>query len=89
MSMKMLRPDSKGRIVLGTALTKGISGFSVHQENNGTITLKPFVEIPADEKWLYDNKSALSKVKIGLEQAKTEKLIDKGNFSQFANDEIP
>ena len=88
MPLRMLRPDSKGRVVLGTALTKGISGFSVHQEHNVTITLKPFVEIPVYEKWLYNNKSALSKVRIGLEQARNEELIDKGNFSQFVDDEI-
>lgn len=87
MTVKMLRPDSKGRITLGE-WAKDISGFSVHQERNGTIILEPFVEIPAHEKWLYDNKNALKKVKIGLKQAGNSKLIDKGSFSQFADDEI-
>ena len=87
MAIKMLRPDSKGRITLGE-WTKGISGFSVHQERNGNIILEPFVEIPVQEKWLYDNKNALKKVKTGLEQARNSKLIDKGSFSQFADDEV-
>jgi hypothetical protein len=87
MAIKMLRPDSKGRITLGE-WTKGISGFSVHQERNGNIILEPFVEIPVHEKWLYDNKNAFKKVKTGLEQARNSKLIDKGSFSQFADDEI-
>lgn len=87
MAIKMLRPDSKGRITLGE-WTKGISGFSVHQERNGNIILEPFVEIPVQEKWLYDNNNALKKVKTGLEQARNSKLIDKGSFSQFADDEI-
>jgi hypothetical protein len=87
MAIKMLRPDSKGRITLGE-WTKGISVFSVHQERNGNIILEPFVEIPVHEKWLYDNKHALKKVKTGLEQARNSKLIDKGSFSQFADDEI-
>lgn len=87
MLMKMLRPDSKGRINLGV-LTKGISGFSVHQEKNGKIILEPFVEIPANEEWLFNNISALKKVKEGIKQAKNGLLIDKGSFSQFSEDEI-
>lgn len=87
MAMKMLRPDSKGRISLGV-LTKGVSGFSVHRERDGKIILIPFIEIPAKESWLFENKSALGKVRKGLEQAKKGKLVDKGNFSQFADDEI-
>ena len=87
MFTKMLRPDSKGRISLGV-LTKGISGFSMHQEQNGRIVLEPFVEIPANETWLFENTSALSKVRKGLEQAKHGALVDKGGFSQFTEDEI-
>ena len=87
MHAKMLRPDSKGRISLG-ALTKGISGFAMHQEKNGSIILEPFVEMPAKEKWLFENKVALNKVRKGLEQAKVGELIDKGSFSHFSNDEI-
>jgi hypothetical protein len=67
--MKMLRPDAKGRISLGT-LAKGNSSFSMHQERDGKIILEPFVEIPANEKWLFDNTSALTKVRKGLEQVK-------------------
>ncbi len=87
MSLKMLRPDSKGRISLGT-LTKGVSGFAVRQERGGIIILEPFVEMPASEKWLFDNKSALSRVKKGLEQASIGEIVDKGSFAQFSDDEI-
>jgi hypothetical protein len=87
MSAKMLRPDSKGRITLGS-ITKGISGYAMHQESNGTVILKPFVEIPIKEKWLFENTSALHKVRTGLTQAKNKELIDKGSFSQFSDDEI-
>ena len=85
MTAKMLRPDAKGRISLGV-LTHGISGFSVHKERNGKIVLEPFVEIPANETWLFKNKPALNQVKEGLEQVKNKKLIDRGSFSQFADD---
>lgn len=87
MTTKMLRPDTKGRITLGS-IAKGISGYSVHQEPNGTVILKPFVEIPIKEKWLFENTSALQKVRTGLTQAKNKELIDKGSFSQFSDDEI-
>jgi hypothetical protein len=86
MQTKMLRPDSKGRISLGS-LTKGISGFSVHQERNGKIILEPFIEIPAQEKWLFDNKIALNLVKKGLQQAQKGMLVDKGTFSEFTDDD--
>lgn len=56
MTAKMLRPDSKGRITLGS-IAKGISGYAVHQDPNGTVVLKPFVEIPVKEKWLFENTS--------------------------------
>lgn len=87
MKAKQLRPDSKGRISLGR-LAKGVSSYAIHQKENGTIILEPFVEIPAKEKWLFDNKSALKQVKTGLEQAKIGKLVKRGSFAQYADDEI-
>ncbi|OGV27606.1 MAG: hypothetical protein A3F18_07450 [Legionellales bacterium RIFCSPHIGHO2_12_FULL_37_14] len=87
MALRMVRPDAKGRVTLGS-LTKGISGFSVRQEPNGTVILKPFVEMPINEKWLFKNMVALERVRKGLEQAKNKKLIDRGSFAQFSDDEI-
>ncbi len=87
MVLKMVRPDSKGRVTLG-AIAKGISSFSIRQERNGTIVLQPFVEIPAREKWLFGNTSASQKVQTGLDQAKNRELVDKGSFSKFADNEI-
>ena len=69
-------------------IAKGISSFSMHQEPNGTVILKPFVEIPVKEKWLFENSSALQKVRTGLGQGKNKELVDKGSFSQFSDDEI-
>ncbi len=82
---KRLAPDSKGRITLGKLAT-GVSSYSVNKQKNGCILLEPFVEIPAQEKWLFENKIALSKVKKGLEQANDE-LIDNGDFSQYIDDQ--
>lgn len=87
MKSKALRPDSKGRISLGR-LAKGVSSYAVYQEKNGTIVLEPFVEIPAKEKWLFDNKVALKQVKNGLEQAQAGKLVKRESFAKYADDEI-
>lgn len=63
MLKKMVRPDSKGRITLGR-LAQGVSGFSVIKDENNRLILEPYAEIPAREKWLFDNnKSDLEKVK--------------------------
>ncbi|MEE9306619.1 MAG: hypothetical protein V3V57_03700 [Spirochaetia bacterium] len=77
-----LQLDSKNRITL----TKLLSYESVHSVRasvleNGDILLKPMVEIPASERWLYENKEALASVKRGLEQKET---VDLGSFAQYA-----
>jgi hypothetical protein len=82
---KRVKPDAKGRIALGS-LTKGISSFSVNKKRNGSIVLEPFVEIPAQEKWLFENKQALNKVKKGLTQVNGD-LLDKGDFTQYIDDD--
>ncbi len=53
-----LRPDAKGRITLG-ALASGISSFRATVDTSGRIILDPFAEIPAREKWLFENKDAM------------------------------
>ena len=78
-----VRPDSKGRITLG-AYAKGVSSFRIHRENDGRLVLEPYTEIPAREAWLYENKSALAKVRKGLNDAATGKVTRRGDFSKFA-----
>ena len=68
-----LRPDSKGRITLGK-LAEGVSSYRARRQKDGRIVLEPFVEIPADERWLYENKEALDSVKAGLTDAKAGRV---------------
>jgi len=68
-----LRPDSKGRITLGK-LAEGVSSYRARRQKDGRIILEPFVEIPADERWLYQNQEALGSVKAGLEDAKAGRV---------------
>lgn len=70
---KMLRPDSKGRITL----TK-----------DHKIILKPYTEILGREKWLFMHKTALEKIDQGLKDAASGRLVDKGSFSKFQEDDI-
>lgn len=83
--LKKVKPDAKGRILLGR-LTEGVSSFNVI-EDHGRIILEPNVEIPAKEKWLWDNKTALKKVKTGLQQSAVGKVKSRGSFAKFVDDE--
>jgi hypothetical protein len=83
-TLKMLRPDAKGRITLGL-LAQGISGFAVSVTKEHNILLTPYTEIPRHEKWLLENETALKQVKQGLKEAAAGKLVKKGPFSQFVD----
>ncbi len=85
--MKMVRPDAKGRITLGR-LADGVSGFALTETKDHKIILEPYTEIPAREKWLFDNKTALKKIEQGLKDAAAGRLSGKGGFAQFIDDEI-
>ena len=81
---KKLRPDAKGRIVLG-ALAKGVAGFLVTVTHDHKIILEPYSEIPSYETWLFENKTALTQVKKGLQDAKEKRLVKRGSFSKFTD----
>lgn len=82
-----LRPDSKGRITLG-ALARGVSSFQATVDSKGRVVLEPFAEIPAREKWLFENKAALSAVREGLGQSAQGRTRARGSFARFASDHI-
>jgi hypothetical protein len=78
--VKIVRPDSKGRVTLGN-LAKRISSYKITQDKNQRIILEPFVEIPIQEKWLFDNQLALEKVKKGIEDSGHGRVKSRGKFS--------
>jgi hypothetical protein len=84
--LKTVRPDAKGRITLGH-LAHGVSSYSVTQDRHNRIILEPRVEIPANEKWLFDNKAAMKQVKQGLEDSAAGRVKNKGSFSKYKDDE--
>jgi hypothetical protein len=87
MRQKIVRPDAKGRITLGR-LTQGVSGYSVTETKDHKLILEPYAEIPAHEKWLFANKTALLKVKRGLKEAAEDKLTYKGSFAKYLDEDV-
>lgn len=80
---KIVRPDAKGRITLGR-IAEGISSYIVSVDNHNRIILEPQIEIPASEKWLFENAAALKKVKQGLKESAAGKVKSKGSFSKYS-----
>jgi hypothetical protein len=78
-----LRPDSKGRITLGK-LAEGVSSYRARREADGKIVLEPFIEIPAEERWLWENKEALASVRRGLADSKAGRTVYLGSFAKYA-----
>jgi hypothetical protein len=69
------RPDDRGRITLGSTLTKDVSRYDVFvDETTGEVLLKPFREVPAQEAWFYKNEIAQKLVAEGIVAAKDSKL---------------
>ena len=78
-----VRPDAKGRVTL-SKLAEGVSSFNVSKDKDGRLLLEPMVEIPAKEKWLFENKEALSSVHRGLLDAKHGRVQSLGSFAKYA-----
>ncbi len=84
-ALKKVRPDAKGRIFLG-ALAKGVSSYTIIKDQ-GRIILEPNIEIPAKEKWLWENKTALRQVTKGLKDSAASRVKSRGSFAKFVDDE--
>ncbi|MGD9108542.1 MAG: hypothetical protein PVI75_05165 [Gammaproteobacteria bacterium] len=50
------------------------------------IVLKPYLEIPLCERWLFDNKKAMERLKRGLKHAADGRVTEKGSFVKFIDD---
>ena len=57
-----LRPDSKGRISLGK-IANNISSYKMTVKENGQLLLEPYVEIPLSDKWVFEDKDLIDKLK--------------------------
>ena len=63
----VLRPDAKGRLNLGD-IAKNVSSYQVTVEENGRVILEPYAEIPLSDKWIFENKELLEKIKQQIAQ---------------------
>ncbi len=79
-----VKPDSKGRITLGK-LAQGVSSFAVHVDGEGRVLLEPYAEIPARERWLFENKTARDRVLRGLADAAAGRVRPLGSFARHAD----
>lgn len=83
---KTLRPDSKGRVTLGK-LAENASSFQAYRDKDGRIILEPQMEVPAAEAWLWKNAAALKSVKQGLKDSEEGKLVDRGSFASYVDED--
>jgi len=86
LTIKTVRPDSKGRITLGKR-TKEFSGYTLKEATDGTILLEPLVELPAREAWLFKNKEALASVEKGLKESGEGKAKSLGSFAKYLDED--
>jgi hypothetical protein len=82
-----VRPDSKNRVSLGSALADldKDASFTIYKDAAGRIILEPHVSVPLAEAWLFRNKEARESVARGLGQIKSAKTL--GSFAKFAEDD--
>jgi hypothetical protein len=85
LATKTVRPDAKGRITLGE-MAKGVSSFKVTVDEDNRIILEPYSEIPAREKWLFDNAKALASVRRGMADAQEGRVKSRGSFAKYARE---
>jgi len=83
---KTVRPDSKGRITLGS-LASGASSFKAYRDSMGRIVLEPQVEVPAAEAWLWNNPAAMKAVQKGLKESAEGRLVERGSFAQYLDED--
>lgn len=82
---KTVRPDSKGRITLGS-LAGGASSFKAYKDKKGRIVLEPQVEVPAPEAWLWQNPVAMKAVQQGLQDSAESMVVRRGSFAKYADE---
>ena len=70
----IVKPDTKKRIVLPSALVREDIMYHIYHNSSGQILLDPQVTIPASEAWLFNNPDALALVRQGLSDAAQGKV---------------
>ncbi|MGD9152494.1 MAG: hypothetical protein PVG30_02400 [Gammaproteobacteria bacterium] len=58
----------------------------ISETKDHMVMLKPYLEIPLCERWLFDNKKAMERLKRGLKHAADGRVAEKGSFVKFVDD---
>ncbi|HTV47620.1 MAG TPA: hypothetical protein VMG59_04180 [Phycisphaerae bacterium] len=80
--MTTAQVDKKGRLTLGRRFAG--KTVIVTEIDNSTVKITAAVVIPEREAWLYKNKSALSSVQRGLNQARKRQFVKGPNLAADA-----
>jgi len=84
--------DSKNRITLGQKILKlitsqtGVEEFQIFYGEEGDILLRPVINIPSKEAWIYRNSKILKLIREGLKEAKEGKIERVKNLDKFLKD---
>ena len=80
---KLVRPDAKGRVCLGN-VTRGVSSYKIRIDcKSGEIHLKPYIEIPAAEQWVFNHFEVLNSISVGIQQSQGDRLIKRESFAPY------
>lgn len=81
---------SKNRMNLGdkvmnivTKITTNVDSFEVFIGAEGDVLLRPVVNIPSREAWIYKNPKVLKQIRKGLEEAEAGKVEKVDNLDDF------
>lgn len=84
-----VRMDSKGRLSLGKYVNSQLPiDFNIEVGEHGEIVLVPLASIPKREAWIYENPKTLESIRKGIKEAGEGKLISRGSFEKYLDDEI-
>ena len=80
--------DTRRRVSLAKLLPEAdICSVKAYKEGD-KIILEPMAEIPAHELWLFKNPDAFRAVQQGLKESKEGKIVKRGSFSQYAENDV-
>ena len=66
--------DTRDRVALGKYFNSVYNRVRIYKNKSGELLLRPVIEIPDSEVWIYENREALYSVKKGLKDAKEGKV---------------
>lgn len=79
--------DERARLAVGKAGVRGDDRYAVAVNDDGEILLTPLVSIPKRELLVWEDQQVREALGRGLLQTASGELVDRGDFSQYADEE--